>query len=100
MIANTLSHLHLLMRSSTPRLLSGIEQSQPPHAPGQGLDYFPSNLHLHDDKQLDLHYFDLQALKSLHSIPGTAASQIVFLNLRKGIVSKERMALSTSRPSP
>ena len=68
MIANTLSHLHLLMRSSTPRLLSGIEQSQPSHAPGQGLDYFPSNLHLHDDKQLDLHYFDLQALKRASTV--------------------------------
>ena len=68
MIANTLSHLHLMMRSSTPRLLSGIEQSQPSHAPGQGLDYFPSNLHLHDDQQLDLHYFDLQALQRASKI--------------------------------
>ena len=68
MIANTLSHLHLLMRSSTPRLLSGIEQSQPSPVPGQGLDYFPSNLHLQDDNQLDLHYFDLQALKRASTV--------------------------------
>ena len=68
MIANTLSHIHLLMRSSTPRLLSGIEQSQPSQAPGHGLDYFPSNLHVHDDKQLDLHYFDLQALKRASTV--------------------------------
>ena len=68
MIANALSHLHLLMRSSTPRLLSGIEQSQPSHAPGQGSDYFPANLRLHDDKQLDLHYFDLQALRRASTV--------------------------------
>ena len=59
---------HLLMRSAAPRLLSGIEQSQPSQAPGQGLDYFPSNLHLHDDKQLDLHYFDLQALRRASTV--------------------------------
>ena len=68
MIANALSHLHLLMRSSTPLLLSGIEQSQPSHAPGQGSDYFPANLRLHDDKQLDLHYFDLQALRRASTV--------------------------------
>ena len=68
MIANALSHLHLLMRSSTPRLLSGIEQSQPSHAPGQGSDYFPENLRLHDDKQLDLQYFDLQALRRASTV--------------------------------
>ena len=63
MIATTLSHLHLLMRSATPRLLSGIEQSQPSLAPEQGQGYFPPHLCLPEDKHLDLQYFDLQALR-------------------------------------
>ena len=63
MIATSITHIHLLMRSPIPRLLSGIEQSQPSQAPGQGPAYFPSNLQLQDDHKMDLHFFDLQALK-------------------------------------
>ena len=68
MIATTLSHLHLLMRSATPRLISGIEQSQPSLAPGQGQGYFPPHLSLPEDKHLDLQYFDLQALRRASTI--------------------------------
>ena len=63
MIATSIAHIHLRMRSAIPRLLSGIEQSQPSHAQGQGLAYFPSNLQLQDAHRMDLHFFDLQALK-------------------------------------
>ena len=63
MISTTISHLHLLMRSATPRLLSGIEQSQPSLTPGQGQGYFPQQLDLPEDQHLDLHNFDLQALQ-------------------------------------
>ena len=63
MVATSIAHIHLLMRSAAPRLLSGIEQSQPSSVPAQGLAYFPPNLQLQDHHRLELHFFDLQALK-------------------------------------
>ena len=58
-IDTSIAHIHLLMRSAIPRLLSGIEQSQPPHPPGQGLAYFPPSLQIQDTRRMDLHFFDL-----------------------------------------
>ena len=68
MIDTALSHLHLLMKSATPCLMSSMEQSQPSMAPGQGQSYFPPHLGLPEDKHLDLQYFDLQALRRASTI--------------------------------
>ena len=63
MIDTALSHLHLLMKSATPCLMSSMEQSQPSMAPGQGQGYFPPHLGLPEDKHLDLQYFDLSGVR-------------------------------------